>query len=444
GVVDSSDLPLNVSREILQENPQLARIQKAVVSRILSELKKMVRIGIMTKTLRKRLTIGVILVCILAGAGALIKHYFFTTKKITYITANASKMNLEERVLATGTLQAFKTVAVGAQVSGQLKTLHVALGDKVKKGELLAEIDPVLQQNTLKDSAAQVENLQAQKRSKQALLKEYDLAYKRQKLMVAGDAASRADLESAQALLESTRQDISSLDAQIKRATIAVNTAQANLGYTRISAPMDGVVISIETEEGQTVVSTQSATTILTLADLDTITVKAKISEADITRVKPGLTAYFTLLGDADTRYYSKLRAIEPGPTSTGTSNNSSTSSNTTAAIYYNGLFEVPNPDHKLRVSMTAQVAIVLNEAKNALCIPASALGDKLKDGRYTVQIVRDNIPGTRTIRVGINNNVYVQVIDGLHEGDKVVVGDSTSVPATTTQNPGPPHGGRR
>ncbi|MBW4056195.1 MAG: macrolide transporter subunit MacA [Proteobacteria bacterium] len=398
----------------------------------------------MTKTVRKRLTIAVILVCILAGAGMLIKHYFFATKKITYITASASKMDLEESVLATGALQAFKTVAVGAQVSGQLKTLHVALGDKVKKGELLAEIDPVLQQNTLKDSAAQVENLQAQKRSKQALLKEYALAYKRQKLMVAGDAASRADLESAQALLESTRQDISSLDAQIKRAGIAVNTAQANLGYTRISAPMNGVVISIETEEGQTVVSTQSATTILTLADLDTITVKAKISEADITRVKPGLTAYFTLLGDADTRYYSRLRAIEPGPASTGTSSSSSTSNSTTTAIYYNGLFEVPNPGHKLRVSMTAQVSIVLNEAKNALCIPASALGDKQKDGRYTVKIVRDNIPETRTIRIGINNNVYVQVIDGLQEGDKVVVGDSTSVPATTTRSPGPPHGGRR
>ncbi len=395
----------------------------------------------MTKTVRKWLTIAVILVCILAGAGMLIKHYFFATKKITYITANASKMDLEESVLATGALQAFKTVAVGAQVSGQLKTLHVALGDKVKKGELLAEIDPVLQQNTLKDSAAQVENLQAQKRSKQALLKEYESAYKRQKLMVAGDAASRADLESAQALLESTRQDISSLNAQIKRAVIAVNTAQANLGYTRISAPMDGVVISIQTEEGQTVVSTQSATTILTLADLDTITVKAKISEADITRVKPGLTAYFTLLGDADTRYYSRLRAIEPGPVSSGTS---SSSTSTATAIYYNGLFEVPNPGHKLRVSMTAQVSIVLNEAKNALCIPASALGDKQKDGRYTVKIVRDNIPETRTIRTGINNNVYVQVIDGLQEGDKVVVGDSTSVPATTTRSSGPPHGGRR
>jgi len=382
----------------------------------------------------------------------LAKH-FFAKEKTTYITANAARMDIEESVMANGILKAFKTVAVGAQVSGQLKSLHVALGDKVKKGQLLAEIDPVLQQNTLKDAEAQVENLRAQKRSTQALLKEYDLAYRRQGRMALKDAASQADLESAQASLDSTRHTIASLEAQITRAIIAVDTAKANLEYTRISAPMDGVVISVDTEEGQTVITTQTATTILTLATLDTITVKAKISEADVMRVKPGQTVYFTLLGDADTRYYSRLRAIEPGPVSSSTSStssssngsSSSTSSTSSSAVYYYGLFEIPNPDNKLRVSMTAQVSIVLNEAKRALCIPASALGDKEKDGRYSVRVIRNNVPEARIIRVGINNNVYVQVMEGLQEGDKVVVGDSASVPAaTTSQHPGPPPGGRR
>ncbi len=150
-------------------------------------------------------------------------------------------------------------------------------------------------------------------------LKQYELAYQRQGQMHAKDAGSRADLESAQAQLESTRYDISALAAQIKKAIIAVDTARANLGYTRIHAPIDGTVISIDTEEGQTVVSNQTATTILTLATLDNMTVKAKISEADVTRVKAGLPTYFTLLGDSDTRYYGKLRAIEPGPVSGST-----------------------------------------------------------------------------------------------------------------------------
>lgn len=384
------------------------------------------------------------------GAGLLVKHYFFAKDKITYITASAGRMDIEENVLASGTLNALKTVAVGAQVSGQLKKLHVALGDQVKKGQLLAEIDPVIQLNTLKDAEAQVENLKAQKLSKQALLKQYELACKRQKQMVDHDAASRADLESAQAQLDSTRADIASLNAQIKKAKIAVDTARANYGYTRIVAPMDGVVISIVTEEGQTVVSAQTATTILKLADLGTITVKAKISEADVIRVKPGQVVYFTTLGDSDTRHYGILRAIEPGPdtTSATTSSSSSTgssSSTSSTAIYYNGLFEVSNPNRLLRVDMTAQVSIVLNEAKNALCIPSSALGDKVKDGRYAVKVLQNKKAEIRNVRVGINNNVQVQVLDGLREGDKVIIGDSSSLPAVAvTARPGSPPGAGR
>jgi macrolide-specific efflux system membrane fusion protein len=399
----------------------------------------------MTKVSRKRAVIGALIVAALMGAGAAARQLFFAKTKTAFITADVVRGDLEESVLASGALKAFKTVAVGAQVSGQLKTLHVALGDTVKKGQLLAVIDPLVQQNNLKDAEAQVENLRAQKRAKQALLKQYELAYQRQSRMSARDAASMADLESAQAQLDSTRYDISALDAQITRGVIAVDTARINLEYTRISAPMEGVVISIDTEEGQTVVSTQSATTILTLADLDTITVRAKISEADVTRVKPGMTAYFTLLGDSDTRYYGRLRAIEPGPvsgTNTGSSNSSSSSS--TSAVYYYGLFEVPNPGHSLRVSMTAQVVIVLNQAKQALCIPVSALGDKQQDGRFTVKVLKGDKTETRAIRTGISNNVQVQVLEGLRQGEKVVVGDSSTLPVTTGNQAGPPPGGRR
>jgi len=393
---------------------------------------------------RKRIIAGAVALLVILGGGFAVKKFFFSKAKATFITADVVKMDLEESVLASGTLKAFKTVAVGAQVSGQLKTLHVALGDKVKKGQLLAEIDPVLQQNTLKDSEAQVENLRAQKRSRQALLKQYDLALQRQIQMNAKDAASKADLESAQALLDSTRYDIAALEAQIKKAVIAVDTARANLGYTRINAPIDGAVISIDTEEGQTVVSTQSATTIITLATLDTMTVKAKISEADVTRVKPGLQTYFTLLGDADTRYYGTLRAIEPGPvsSSTGTSTSSSSTSSSTA-IYYYGLFEVPNTNNKLKVSMTTQVVIILNQVKQALCIPVSALGNKQQDGRSTVKVLVGDAAETRTIRTGISNNVQVQVLEGLREGEKVVVGDSTSLPETKTSSMSPPPGGK-
>ncbi len=389
---------------------------------------------------RKKTVIISIIIILIISAGAAAARKFFAPQKTTYITAPAARFDLEESVLATGILKAFKTVAVGAQVNGQLKTLHVALGDKVKKGLLLAEIDPVLPQNTLKDAEAQVDNLQAQKRSKQALLKQYELAYQRQSQMNAKDAGSRADLESAQAQLESTRHDIVALEAQIKKAVIAVDTARANLGYTRIHAPIDGTVISIDTEEGQTVVSNQAATTILTLATLDTMTVKAKISEADVLRVKPGLPSYFTLLGDSETRYYGKLRAIEPGPVNGTTTIGTGSTGSSSSAIYYYGLFEVPNPDNKLKVSMTTQVAVVLNQAKQALCIPVSALGEKQKDGKTTVRVLVGEQAETRTIRTGISNNVQIQVLDGLREGEKVIIGDSSSLPKTDPNKmPQPP-----
>jgi membrane fusion protein, macrolide-specific efflux system len=388
----------------------------------------------MNKIRRKQFAIVLLCIVILLCTGLLAGHFIFAGDKTEYITASVVKMDIEEKVLASGALNAWKTVEVGAQVSGQLKKLHVALGDQVKQGQLLAEIDPVLQRNSLRDAEASLENVRAQKRSRQAMLRQYESAYRRQQQLLAQDASARSELEGAQAQLDSTRADIAALDAQINKAKIAVDTARANLGYTRIVAPMDGVVISIVTQEGQTVVSAQSAPTILKLANLDTITVKAQISEADVIRVKPGQTAWFTILGDSDMRHYSRLRAIEPGPDST-TSNSSSSST----AIYYNGLFEVPNPGRKLRVSMTAQVSIILREARQVLCIPASAIGDREQDGRYTVKLLRNNGPETRRIHVGINNNVQVQVLDGLREGDKVIIGDSSTLPAAAETSPGGP-----
>lgn len=353
-------------------------------------------------------------------------------------------MDLEETVLASGTLNALKTLDVGAQASGQLKKLHVRLGDQVKKGQLLAEIDPVLQQNSLKDAEATQENVQAQMQAKKALLQQYGLAYRRQKELAARDAVSKADLESAEAQLETTRADLAALEAQLKKARIAVDTAKANLEYTRIVAPMDGVVIGIITEEGQTVVSAQSAPTILKLADLETITVKSQISEADVTRVRPGQKVYFTILGEPDTRHYGTLRAIEPATDAASSGSSSSTTSSSTA-IYYNALFDVPNPDRKLRVSMTAQVAVVLSEAKQVVSIPVSALRDKGKDGRQSVQVLVNGVPQERTIRVGISNNVNVQVIEGLREGERVTIGDGAAQTATASSSrpPGPPPGRR-
>jgi len=367
--------------------------------------------------------------------GAVAKWQFFpAAQPPSFVTATATVTDLQDTVLATGTLQAFKQVSVGAQVSGQVKVLHVVLGDKVKAGQLIAEIDSVPQQNTQRNAEAALANVQAQLRAQQATQAQTALALQRQKELFAADAGSRADLESAQAANDLALANVDGLKAQILQAQVTVDTAKVNMGYTRIVAPIDGQVVAIVTQQGQTVNANQSTPTIIKLAQTETMTVKTQISEADVTRVKIGQKVYFTILGEPDKRYTATLRSIEPAPDSILTDTTTSTTSSTTStAIYYNGLFDAPNPDGKLRISMTAQVQIVRADAPGALTIPATALGPRGKDGSYIVRVVgADGQAQPRSIKVGLNTNVSVQVLEGLSEGDKVVIGDAATAPSKT------------
>ena len=374
-------------------------------------------------------------------AGVAVKLIFFPkAEKPAFVTATAALADLEQSVLATGTLQAFKHVSVGSQVSGQVKSLKVALGDKVTKGQQVAEIDSMTQQNNLRNTQAALANVQAQLLAKQAALKQNELTFKREQELLAADASSRANYEAAEAALNTSRADVNATKAQIAQAEIATNTAQINLGYTKILAPIDGVVVALVAQEGQTVNANQSTPTLIKLATLDTITVKAQISEADVVRVKPGQKVYFTILGAPEKRYYTTLRTVEPAPDSILTDTTTSTSSSAATAIYYNGLLDVPNADGRLRISMTAQVYIVLNEAKQVLSIPSSALGDRDRQGMTTVRVVdAEGKAEPRKVKVGINNNVRAEILEGLVAGDKVVVSEAAAggAPAPQMRRPG-------
>jgi len=382
----------------------------------------------------------VLALAVLAALAVGAKFAFFPAKQAPlFVTATATRDDIEDTVLATGTVQAFKQVSVGAQVSGQVKTLNVVLGQRVKKGDLIAEIDSTTQRNTVRNTEAALENVRAQLAAQQASLTEAELTYKRQKQLLTAEATSPSDLEAAEAKLATTRANIAALQAQIKQAEITADTAKVNLGYTKIVSPIDGVVIALVVQEGQTVNANQATPTIIKVAQLDTVTVKTQISEADVVKVEPGLPVYFTILGEPDKRYHAKLRTIEPATDATQTESSSSSSSSSssasaTTAIYYNGLFDVPNPGNKLRISMTAQVTIVRAQAKDAIVIPSSALGRR-GPGGYTVRVLgEDGTPQRRKIKVGINNNVSAQVTEGLAEGDKVVLGES-SAPDSGQQN---------
>lgn len=374
------------------------------------------------------------------------RSIWFTPPPAPQVTTSpVERGDIEDSVLATGTINAFRIISVGARATGEVKRLHVALGDTVKQGQLIAEIDALTQQNTLRDAQASLRSAEATLVSRKATLAQAELAARRERELSGADAGARADLESAEAALTTAKADVEAQQAAVAQSRISVDTAQVNLGYARVLAPMDGTVVAVVTEQGQTVNAAQSAPTIIKLARLDTMTIKAKISEADVPRVKAGMPVYFSLLGEPDRRIQAKLRAIEPGDTtladtsSTSTSSSSSSSS-TTSAIYYNGIFDVPNVDGLLRINMTAQTTIVLAQAKGALTIPATALGARdPKTGQYRVRVLGEQGHiEERLVAVGLNNRVRAEVKSGLQEGEKVVTSEAA------TGGAGPSSGGRR
>lgn len=338
------------------------------------------------------------------------------------LTAAVTRQDVEQTVLASGVLQAIEQVDVGAQVSGQVTYLAVAAGQHVKQGDLLAEIDPLIAQNNLKTAEAELASRRAQLKIKQAQLKQNDLAWRREQRMFRQEASSRADLESAEAQLAVTHAEVQGAQADIDNALIKVERTKTELGYNRIQAPMDGTVVSIVTRQGQTLAASQTVPTLLKLANLETMTVKAQISEADVTKVKAGMPVYFTLIGDPDTRYPGTLRTVELAPTNIN-EQSTATTAISNAAVYYYALFDVPNPDHRLRVAMTTQVTIVLGSRKQVLAIPQTALGKKLGENEYEVTLQKDDDQKeTRRIKTGMKDDIKIEVVSGLSEQDKVIL----------------------
>jgi membrane fusion protein, macrolide-specific efflux system len=398
---------------------------------------------------RRMLFMAAVLALVAVGWGA--KTALFPKSDTNLVTAPVTIGDIDQTVLATGTLKPVKLVALGAQASGRVVSLKVALGQKVKAGEMIAEIDSMTQQNTLRTNEAALQNTRAQRAEKEASLALAEANLARQQTTLAQKASSRADFDSAEANVKISRAQIAQLDAQIIEAEVAVETARINLGYTRIIAPIDGTVLSVVAQQGQTVNAVQSAPTIVVLGEVDTMTVRAEISEADVVRCRPGQKVYFTILGDPGRRYQANLESIEPAPesvksdssftTTTTSSSGSSSSSSAASAIYYNGIFNVPNLDGDLRTYMTAEVHIVLGEARNVLTVPAAALGVIDADSVSKVRVVQPSGEVvTRVVTVGLSNKITAEIRHGLAIGEQVVIGTRESA-VSPSKMPGPPPG---
>lgn len=386
---------------------------------------------------------------LLAVVGLTAALYYFTADYFKpeapqVMTATARKGDIETTVLATGILKPARLVAVGAQASGRVLSLSVKAGQQVKKDDLIAQIDATTQQNELRKAKADEVRNQADRTDKIAKLELAKQDMTRQQQMISRNAISRADYDKAVSAVKSAEAQIALSDAQIVASKIAVETAEANLGYTQIRAPIDGTILATVVQEGQTVNAVQSAPTIAIIGQLDTMTVEADISEADVINVKEGQDLYFTIPGQSDKRYTAKLETLEPAPQSIvsdksfGSSSAASSSTASASAIYYKGIFNIANPDGVLKTYMTAEIHIILGSAKDALLIPSTALSEPDKKGQITVSVMDKN--GTITqkpVETGLNDKVMVEIRSGLTEGEKVVTGDNAGGPAVPRSNRG-------
>lgn len=316
------------------------------------------------------------LLAVVAAGGWAWKHWSDARSRgPDYVFATAQHTDFEDLVSATGLLQPRDYVDVGAQVSGQLKKLHVEVGSEVTEGQLLAEIDAEQSQARVDASRASLRAQRAQLAQSQINLDKAERDLQRLRRLWKEDATTEELVQNAETTVAATRAQINTQKAQIEQLQATMRVEESNLKYTRIYAPMAGTVVSITAKQGQTLNTNQAAPIILRVADLSTMTVQTQVSEADVSRLRPGMQAYFTTLGSQGRRWYGTLRKIEPTPTVT---NN---------VVLYNALFDVENPGQRLMSQMTAQVFFIVAQARDTLVVPMAAVslqrpGSQRGDGR--------------------------------------------------------------
>lgn len=382
--------------------------------------------------------------------------------------------SIENTIAAAGSLKPSNYVDVGAQVSGQLQRLYVEIGDFVEEGQLLAEIDARVQEARVSASRASIESLEVQLDARQAALELARSNVTRQTQLAATDVTSQFELDTALNSVASAEASLFQLEKQIEQSKASLESEETLLEFTRIYAPIAGTVVSIEMEEGRTLNAVQMAPTILRIADLNTMTVEASISEADIGDILAGMDVYFTTLGGRQRRWYSQVKQILPTPV---IENN---------VVLYTGLFDVENNDGALLPEMTAQVYFITASAQDVLTVPMGALTFPERAGRpgargpvatgagatpdlaalqrrrrelaasqaspdsrsptqnggadssaprfpggrggrgrpAFVTVVKDDGSQEQVaIRIGVNSRISAEVIEGLQAGDKVVAG---------------------
>jgi macrolide-specific efflux system membrane fusion protein len=365
-------------------------------------------------------------------------------------TVTVGRGDIEKTVNSLGSLQPKNYVDVGAQVSGQLVKVYFDVGDTVEKGKLLAEIDASVLESKVRNDRALIQNYTAQLALQRAQLKLAREQAARNRRLFEGNAVSEDLLQTSETAVEVGEAEVASTQAQLSSAQATLDGDLANLGYTKIYAPISGTVVSQSAYLGQTLNANQTAPIVLRVADLTQMTVEADVSEADVVKLQPGMPAYFTTLGNPQRRWTATVRQIMPTPEVVN------------EVVLYKVLLDVDNLDGALMTDMTAQVFFVQGQASDVLVVPVSALektggsdraerrqqrdeaearadpsggSDARRERRadrprraasegtpYRVNVMTKDGPEERRIMVGLMTRTDAEVLSGLSEGDEVIL----------------------
>jgi HlyD family secretion protein len=348
------------------------------------------------------------------------------------------RRDLLGRITATGTVSALVTVQIGTQVSGRIEKLNADFNSTVSKGQLVATLDSQLFEAAVQQAQANSLLAKAALSSALATSSNADQQAARSRKLHDKALASETDLDNAEASAASARASVEGAKASVAQAAAQLHQARINLSYTRIVAPIDGVVISRNVDVGQTVAASLATPTLFTVAqDLTKMQVDANVAEGDVGRLRNGMPTYFTVDAFPDERFFGSVRQIRNAPTTNQ------------SVVSYDAVIDVENGDLRLRPGMTATVTFVYAESRDALAVPSAAL--RFRPAQQT--LVAPRAPGAKTlwtpragalqpvvVQTGLADGAFTEVLGGaLHEGDEVVVHDPVgSAPAAPRAPLGP------
>ena len=362
------------------------------------------------------------IIFIIIAVSALIN---MNANKEQYKTRALKKRTIVQSVFASGTVNPVITVSIGSQVSGTIKELYVDFNSEVKKGQLLAQIDPALFEARVNESRASLNNAQANYERVKSVMENDLKTYNRYKALYERKFVAKSELDLAESTYKADVASLNAAKAQIAQAKATLDNNLTNLRYTRIISPVDGIVVSRSVDVGQTVAASFQTPTLFSVAqDLTKMQIDTSVVEADIGRVKVGQNVEYTIDGYPDETFTGKVSQVRISPTTVQN------------VVTYNVVIIIDNKDLKLIPGMTANVSIITNKKENVLCTDNRALkfspqttkeGAKKKYQEYGVWILEKNKPKRVTVQIGASDENYTEITsDELKEGDRVII-SSTS-----------------